>query len=394
MKKQIILLTFLFLSSKLLAGDYKADTTQIASLIAEIKNKYVPDTREAVYNISVSFRNDSILYRGVTTNRDAVNEILSRTKTHGDFAISNQIRLLPDRKLGDTLYAVINVSVADIRTQNRFTSGMATQSLLGTPVKLLEKDGWYRIQMPDTYIGWAHEKQIVPMNKKEYNKWIMAPKIIFTKHYGFSYEEPNSDGAIVSDLVAGDVLKFLSIKGDYFKVMYPDKREAYVLRKETQEHAIWLQSRKPSKESFVNMAQSMTGIPYVWGGTSTKGMDCSGLVSTVMSLHGLTILRDASQQANVGEEIDITNGYQNLEVGDLMFFGKEDNIRHVGFYLGDLKFIHASGWTRVSSLNPKDKDYDELNTKEFVKATRIISDKGDLQGVDKLKNNSFYHIQK
>lgn len=391
MKKQIALFCLMLLFTQAFAN--KADSIQLVQLIKEVQKEKVPDTREEVYNIDVKVKGDTIVYTGATTNDEAIEQLIGKTISTNKYSVDNQIRLLPDSRLGDTLFAVINVSVADIRTQNRFTSGMATQSLLGTPVKVLEKDGWYRIQMPDTYIGWANAKQIVPMNKSEYNKWIMAPKIIYTQYYGFAYAEPNSDGAVVSDLVAGDVLKFVAITGDYFKVMYPDKRIAYILRKESQEHSIWLQSRVPSAESFITMAKTFTGIPYVWGGISTKGLDCSGLIVNVMNLHGLTILRDASQQANLGDKVDISTGYENLKPGDLMFFGTEDNIRHVGFYLGNMKFIHASGFIRESSLNPKDSDYDELNTKEFVKATRIITESG-LKGVTKLKYNKFYHIQK
>lgn len=393
MKKTILYFSILLFSPLLSANNLYVDSIDVTTTIASVKLKYVPDTREGVFEIFPLLSNDTLTLQGATASKEAIDAITIGLRGDSKLIIENKIRLLPDVKLKDTLYAVINVSVADIRTQNHFTSGMATQSILGTPVKILEKDNWYRIQMPDTYIGWAHEKQIVPMDKKEYNKWIMAPKIIFTKHYGFAYAEPNKEGDTVSDLVAGNTLTFLGIEGEFFKVMYPDKRIAYVLRKESKEHAIWLQSHRLSAESFLEKAKTMMGLPYVWGGTSTKGIDCSGLVSTVLYLHGLTILRDASQQANVGKEVDITKGYDNLKPGDLMFFGKPNSIRHVGFYLGDMKFIHASGWTRISSLDPNDVDYDELNTKEFVKATRIISG-NELYGVEKLKNNSFYHIQK
>lgn len=276
---------------------------------------------------------------------------------------------------------------------------MATQSLLGTPVKLLDKDGWYLIQMPDTYYGWATERQVVPMNKEEYNQWVAAPKVIFTKHYGFSYSKPDKNSEVVSDLVSGNVLKLINTDKHYFRVMYPDKRIAYIAKNEAQDFAEWLTSRKPSPQSFLDVAESLKGIPYVWGGTSSKGVDCSGLVSLVMKLHGLSILRDASQQATLGIPIDISNGYTNLQPGDLMFFGKIDrekgseNIRHVGFYLGDNKFLHASGYNRISSLDPNDTDYDDLNTKEFVKATRI-ADKDGLYGVWQISDSKFYQIQK
>lgn len=317
-----------------------------------------------------------------------------------NFNYTDSLVLIPNTTLlKDTLYGVINVSVADIRTQNKFTAGMATQALLGTPIKLFDKDEWFYIQMPDKYYGWANARQVVPMNKQDYNKWITAPKIIFTNHYGFAYATPDKDGEVVSDLVSGNTLRFLGISGDYFKVAYPDNRIAYILKNESQEYATWLQSREPSVENFLKVAKSIKGVPYVWGGTSSKGVDCSGLISLTMRLHGLFILRDASQQATIGLPVDISTGYENLQVGDLMFFGKvatedqKEKIRHVGFYLGNNKFLHASGYNRINSLNPDDEDYDELNTREFVKASRII-DNGTLHGIEKTADNEFYQIQK
>lgn len=397
--KKILIIIFFLVETFMLFGLESIDSMKsIDSLLLDIKAKYIPDSREGIFDIKASIVDDTVFLSGKTTSSIVIKELLSKLDDKTNVLV-NTLKLLPEKQLNDTLYGIVNVSVADIRTQNKFTSGMATQALLGMPVKLYEKDSWYRVQLPDSYFGWAHEKQIIPMKRSEFNNWILSSKIIYTKHYGFSYQKPDKDGATVSDLVAGNILKYEGIEGNYFKVSYPDRRIAYILRSESQEFSIWSQSRNPSGENFVEMAKSMMGIPYVWGGTSTKGFDCSGLVSTVLFLHGLTIKRDASQQAYIGEEVDITNGYDDLQVGDLLFFGtkaiedKKENIRHVGFYIGENRFIHASGYVKINSLNPRDSDYDELNAKEFIKATRIINH-NKLRGVDKLKDNPFYDVQK
>lgn len=390
MKKTVLLLLYLLLTTDLLSSDIKSLQSKIDSLIKVVELQFVPDRKQEIYDISTNTSNDSLWVSGTISNLEAYNNLKNNLE---NLNISDQIRLLPAKFLGDTLYGVINVSVADIRTQNRFSSGMATQALLGDPVKIFDFDEWYRIQMHDTYFGWAHTKQIAPMTLKEYNKWLNAPKIIYTQPYGFVYESADLSSPTISDIIAGNTLILDSIENNFFKVQFPDKREGYVLCENAQEYTSWIKEIEVSGNQFINMAKKMMGIPYVWGGTSSKGYDCSGLISHVLRMHGLNILRDASQQAMQGENIDISTGYNNLKTGDLVFFGKENNIRHVGFYIGDLKFIHASGYVKISSFDPKDSAYDELNTKEFIKATRIL-DSDNRPLIPQIADNSFYNTQK
>ena len=399
MKKILTILYLLIFTLNLFGSERMYTKSKIDSLILEVRKKYLPDSRDGIFDIKAVVSNDTVFLSGKGTSRKAIDELKSQITGYAEYIVSEELISLPSKALNDTIYGVINVSVADIRTQNKFVSGMATQALLGTPVKIYDKEDWYQIQLPDSYFGWVHKKQIISMNKRDFNSWILSPKIIYTKHYGFSYQQADKDGDTVSDLVAGNILSYEGVEGNYFKVSYPDKRIAYVLRKESQEYSIWLQSRIISGDSFVEMANSMMGIPYVWGGTSTKGFDCSGLISNILFLHGLIIKRDASQQASIGITIDISNGYNNLKIGDLLFFGTKsnndttDNVRHVGIYIGNGRFIHASGYIRINSLNRNDLDYDEPNAKEFIKATRIV-DYNKLKGIQKLKNNAFYDIQK
>jgi len=130
-----------------------------------------------------------------------------------------------------------------------------------------------------------------------------------------------------------------------------------------------------TEESIVQKALELKGIPYSWGGTSVKAMDCSGFTKTVYLKHGIVLRRDASQQAKTGTLIDISNGYDNLRPGDLLFFGKK-RVRHVAIYLGNKEFIHCAGYVHISSLDPKQPHYDEGNTTELLSARRIIGTLG------------------
>jgi hypothetical protein len=292
-------------------------------------------------------------------------------------------------------YGVINVSVADARMEPRYAAEMGTQLLLGTPVKLLKHDGWWQAEGPEGYRAWTSPSSLVIMSEEDYNEWIASPKIVFTDTYGFGYETPDRAGQRVSDLVFGNMLRSKGEDGDFYIVSYPDDRQAYIPKSQAMPVGEWLSSVELTGESILEKALSLKGVPYTWGGTSVKGMDCSGFTKTVMLMHGVILRRDASQQAETGTPVDIEGGYENLRPGDLMFFGKrgaegeKERIRHVAFYMGDKEFIHAAGYVKINSLDPSAPHYDELNTREFVRARRVIG-AVDTPGIWSLYNNPFY----
>jgi len=296
-------------------------------------------------------------------------------------------------------YGVINISVADGRKEGKFEAEMGTQLLLGMPVQIIQHNGWWQIKSPEGYVVWIEPKAFVRMNKDTFNRWISAKKIIFTDEYGFAYETPDENKQRSSDLVFGDLLKLEGESGRFFQVSYPDGRKAYVLKTQAALFDQWQSSRKLTEESIIQAALTLKGIPYTWGGTSVKGMDCSGFSKTVFLKNGIILERDASQQAQTGIPVDIGKGYDRLRPGDLMFFGKKatsdsgEHIRHVAIYLGNKEFIQASGYIRISSLDPGKSNYDSLNTREFVRASRIIGAVGS-KGIWKIKDNPLYQVQK
>lgn len=296
----------------------------------------------------------------------------------------------------DSAYGVVRISVCNLRDEGKFTSGMSTQALLGMPVKVLQYNGWYQIQTPDDYTGWIHRMVITPMSKEQYNDWNKAEKIVVTSHYGFAYERPNEKSQTVSDVVAGNRLKWEGSKGHFYKVSYPDGRLAYISKRIAQPETKWRASLKQDVESIIKTAYSMIGVPYLWAGTSSKGVDCSGLVRTVLFMHDIIIPRDASQQAYIGERIEIAPDFINVQRGDLVFFGRKatterkEGISHVGIYLGNQQFIHALGDVHLSSFNPADANYDEFNTERLLFAVRFLPYINKEEGMNTTDRNSYY----
>lgn len=274
---------------------------------------------------------------------------------------------------------IVNVSVANLYAGPDFTFEMTTQLLLGAPIRILQHDGdWYQVKTTEGYVSWIPENVFVKMDNDTFKQYQNEKKIIFTDDYGFAYESADSEKQRASDLVFGCILKWEADAGNCYQVSYPDGRNAYVPKSRADLFDHWLSTCQRNAGSIVETALTLKGIPYVWGGTSVKGMDCSGFSKTVYLKHGIILLRDASEQATTGIPVDISDGYGNLQAGDLMFFGKKatenqkEKVSHVAVYVGNKEFIHAVGYIHLSSLDPKSPIYDAGNTRRFIRATRIV----------------------
>lgn len=308
---------------------------------------------------------------------------------------ANQKAALPD----DSTYAVVNISVCNIRETGDFTSGMTTQALLGMPVRVLKYNGWAQIKTPDEYTGWVHRMAIQTMTRGNFEKWNGADKIVVTSAYGFTYEKADHHSQVVSDVVAGSRLKWIGNHGNYYYVSYPDGRKAYIANSIAMPEKVWRSHLKYDANSIVRTARSLVGIPYLWAGMSTKGMDCSGFVRTVLFEHDIIIPRDAWQQALVGNKININPDFKNLLPGDLIFFGrkatedKKEHVSHVAIYIGNERFIHSLGYVHISSFNPKDKAYDKYNLNRLLFAVRFLPYINKEKGLNTTNRNPYYLVK-
>ncbi len=373
MKYLVLISLIMSMSLKLPAQINRED---ISKAIEEIRTKFAPDKRTAVFDIIFIAEGGKIVFSGETNLPEAKHELFSLFEKK---EIEDKIDILPLKELGTKIFGIVNLSVANIRSKPDHTAELSTQVLLGSKLKILKSSKeWYYVQCEDDYLGWVDDDGVAMMDQQYFDEWIQAEKVIVTSAFTFAYSEPNTSSVPVSDVVIGDLLKYISTEDGYVRVEFPDGRLGFISNDQIENYQQWFNSRELTFNSINRTAHSMLGVPYVWGGTSIKGVDCSGFTKLVFQLNGIRLPRDASQQVFVGELIDTKNGFDKLIPGDLLFFGIKDQITskeritHVAIYIGNLEFIHSSGRVRINSFDKSMKNFAAGRLKTFVIAKRIL----------------------
>ncbi len=389
MKKVFFLVPLFFFGT--IFPQREISMNQIQDIVNNYKIEYAPDKRTALFNIEVEGNEGNWILNGETNLKNAEEKLIEELKAK-NIKFQNNIDVLPSKSLGDKVYAIIDVSSSSMRTHPKHAAEMATQALLGCYVEVFKKsESWYLVQTPDKYISWVEGSNITRMNESEAAAWQNADKVIYTNDYGFSFDAPEEDANHVSDLVVGNLLKKLGTENNFVKVGYPDGRIAYIPETSCQDYGKWLKDRKLNSDNIIKAAKQFMGIPYLWGGTSAKALDCSGFTRTVFFLNGVYLPRDASQQVHVGNPVDTKNGFDKLEPGDLLFFGTKatdstkEKVTHVGIYIGNDEFIHESGKVQINSFNKNAENFSSYRLHQFLRAKRVLNSVGK-NGVVSLEN--------
>lgn len=371
-----ISIALLFLS----CSRVEQENATIKAALQAVKDEFAPDRRVAVFDITWERQGNSIVVRGEVDNPSAKSEALAAVVESGAGEVIDSVKVLPDHVLSNKQFGVIIVSVANIRSKPEQSAELSTQVLMGMVVKLLKKrGGWYYVQSNDKYLGWLEDDAMEITDRTGIQAWEESSKVIATDLFGMVREKADAHSAPVCDVVAGAILRSTGKKGEWTAVQLADGRSGFVPNSIVEDYQKWIRSQRLNTANVEKVAKMMVGLPYLWGGTSVKGMDCSGFTKMVFRLNGKELNRDANQQATMGEEVFLTDDLRNLLKGDLLFFGrkategKPERITHVGIYLGNKEFIHSSGRVRINSLNPSAPNYDEFNHKRLVRARRIIT---------------------
>jgi gamma-D-glutamyl-L-lysine dipeptidyl-peptidase len=278
-------------------------------------------------------------------------------------SIDDQINVL---LTDESPWALVKRSVSDVRRQPDGLGEQVTQLFVGESVRVLEDRGYWSLVRAerDGYIGWTRTAALQMCDRKAVRAYQKSANVLIQVGLARSFDRPVTGAQQVGALPFGVALPMIETKRGWGAIRLPDDRVWWV--KETD--VLSLTDRpKPNAVGIaftLDRIKSFVGIPYMWGGRSPYGYDCSGLAQTFWAFMGVQIPRDADQQFRAGKIVKGTP-----RPGDLLFFGGDDSdlvearherITHVVISLGGDELIHANGgsWSiATNSLNPASPIY-------------------------------------
>ncbi len=308
------------------------DVEAVRRRLVERRAALVPDARLAFDTLAIEWRAGEAVRTGATTVEARWSETIAGVRDEAEFLVGRP--------------GVVAVPCLQVRREPGHTYELVSQARLGDPVTLLQEgpNGWL-LRTPDGRVGYGKRSNLRAGDGWSPTHRVTAPLVTVTA----------SDGAVFQ-LSAGS--RLVALGGDEFAL--PDGRECRV-----PPGCVRPCDDRGTPGGVLAFARRLLGLPYLWGGATSWGIDCSGLVQLAHAVEGVSLPRDADQQQAATAPIATT---AELTPGDLVFFPG-----HVGLALGDDEYLHASaqvGFVTVNSFDPAAPHFHPWLSKNFTAGGR------------------------
>jgi hypothetical protein len=342
--------------------DLKGRPERVQQYVDFFRRELVSDARLFAFDVvAEATGNGGVALTGYVEFPESRNALVNLLRTLG-FEVDDQLESLPGEGLGEQRFGFVKSPHSLSYDRPRGRRGVVTDCLIGEPLYLLREDSdCYLVHSGDGYLGYVRAADVERVDDAAFANYLDGPRVrVF------------SDVALENDqlIPAGARLKWVGTSSDGVTAELPAGEKVTVPKKSCEVR------REPVEEidAIADNARQLIGTRYFWGGKTSKGVDCSGLVQTSFSTVGLNLPRDAYQQFYVGR-LTATRWHRAvLRRGDTLYFlGSDGKIRHTGLYLGDDQFIQAVvPKVKISSFNPEHENYDEDHDKSFAFAKRLL----------------------
>lgn len=321
---------------------------ELESQLGEIRDELLPDPRLDVLELQVAGDDDGLEVT-VTTSIAGMDEQLQAIAERHSAAMT--ILSLPEAD--EPRRAVCRRSLSSLRREPRQSAELVSQMILGEEARVLRTVGsWSQIQTADRYVAWAHEGSLLRSTPDDptafetrlFDRQVPPDSWIIARPGVRAREGTDALSGPIADLVEGGIVQVGAVEARLREIILPEGVSGWIPI-DAAVPADRIEGRfSLSGRAILDHGALFLGLPYLWGGTSEKGFDCSGFVQRLFGLHGVWLPRDADQQFSQGEAIESGDDWGEVRDGDLAFFAETPGgpVTHVGILAAGGRMLHAS----------------------------------------------------
>lgn len=345
--------------------ELKGQPERLDTYLYFVESSLINDSRLILFDVKATWNAETstVLLEGVAEFQQNINALVQSLQILGFQSIENNIELLPTDEFKATPIGVVIVPQTLVYNKPVKPRETMTDGIMGDAFFLMKSyDDMILAHAPDGYVCYISKSSVKPMSTEEYKNYL-GNKFITT-----SVNIPFEEGTVTPGSTIA--LKDTGTHGDYI-LTAPDGRE--IAQYIPAYGSIIPQDESQASEA-IRVAKTFLGTPYVWGGKSTTGVDCSGLVQSSYRALGYNLPRDAYMQAYMGRLSATPQTMDLLQKGDLLYFmGSTGRITHTAIYIENGTYIEAvGGGVKYTSFNAEDENFDEDHLESFCFAKRFV----------------------